>query len=268
MKNNKKKQRRKYLIIGAAAFIAIICIIAFFWLRQHDLFYVFSSPEAMRTYIDGFGAAGPLVFFILQFLQVVIAPIPGNITTVVGAMLFGFWKAFLISFAAIFLASLTCFGIGRLLGRSVVKRFCKQETIDKYLNTMAKEKEYVLYVFFFLPFLPDDLICIIAGMTAMSWGYFTLATIIGRPWGILVSAAVGTGALSFGFWQYFIIGILLIAFSYIAIRYGEKINEAIVAWAKKTTWQPRWKRKKKLAKAKAKAGVYQLSKYHLNKEER
>ncbi len=259
MKLAAKQQFKKYGRIAAIVLVALALLGGYFWLRQHDLFYIFSSQEALRDYMEGFGTTGPIAFFVLQVLQVVIAPIPGNITTVVGAMLFGFWKSFLISSAAMILASLACFGIGRLLGKSLIKRILKPATVDKYLNTMAKEKEYMIYIFFLVPFLPDDMICIIAGLTAMSWGYFSLATILCRPWGVLASAAVGTGALNFSIWGYVALGLLIIAISYITIKYGDKINDKTVHWAKSTSWLPHWRKNRK-RKNKSRRGTFLLNK--------
>ena len=43
------------------------------------------SLEALRAYIAGFAPYSHLLFFLVQFLSVVLAPIPSNITAAAGA---------------------------------------------------------------------------------------------------------------------------------------------------------------------------------------
>ena len=60
-----------------------------------------------------------LCFFLLQFLSVVLAPIPSNITAAAGGVLFGTWPSFFLTFAAVVAGSLLLFWLARVLGREV-----------------------------------------------------------------------------------------------------------------------------------------------------
>ena len=52
---------------------------------------VVGSAESLRGFVLGLGPWAPAVFFVIQVAQVALAPIPGSLTTVAGAMIFGFW---------------------------------------------------------------------------------------------------------------------------------------------------------------------------------
>jgi len=74
----------------------------------------------MQEYISGFGLAAPVIFMLIQIIQVIISPIPGNITTLAGGALFGFWEAFIISSIAITIGSTIAFLIAKVFGRRLV----------------------------------------------------------------------------------------------------------------------------------------------------
>ena len=47
------------------------------------------NPEALRAALQGWGALAPPVFIGLQVLQVVVSPIPGEVTGFLGGFVFG-----------------------------------------------------------------------------------------------------------------------------------------------------------------------------------
>ncbi len=58
-----------------------------------------------------------LCFFLIQFLSVILAPIPSNISALAGGVLFGTWVSFLLTFSAVTAGSLLVFSLARGLGR-------------------------------------------------------------------------------------------------------------------------------------------------------
>lgn len=78
------------------------------YLDDQGYLEVFKSTQALQDYVEGFGVWAPLAFILLQLIQVIVAPIPGNVTTLAGGALFGFLPAFLYS---------TLGGLPRLPGR-------------------------------------------------------------------------------------------------------------------------------------------------------
>ena len=85
----------------------------FLW--QTGFFAAATSLEGIRAYIEEFSPYSQAVFFSVQLASVILAPIPSNITAAAGALLFGMWPAFLLTWAAGALGSLVVFCLARAL---------------------------------------------------------------------------------------------------------------------------------------------------------
>ena len=144
----------KKQIIWSIVLIAIIAavVVLYYIGKNNGWFTLFESKEKIREYVASFGALAPLVFMLLQFIQVIISPIPGSVTTVAGGMLFGFWNAFWISVVAVFLGSLCAFMLGKLFGRPLVESIAGKKIVDKYMMTVSSRQKIVLILMFLLPF--------------------------------------------------------------------------------------------------------------------
>ncbi len=210
------------LIIAAAVVLYIIG-------KNNGWFAVFESRETMKAYISSFNGWAPVVYFGLQFMQVIISPIPGNLTTLMGGILFGFWQGFLISLIAVVLGSLCAFLLGKAFGRPLVERILGKNVVDKYFSTVSSRQLIVLILLFLLPVFPDDMLCLIAGITAMRFRTFALVMVLTRPWGLLVSALLGAGMISvtIPLWIWIVFGVACLALLFFAIKYAPQIEERV-----------------------------------------
>ena len=123
------KNRQKLLILAAA----LLLLAGGGWfLTSTGFFQAIGSPGTLRAYIDRFAPYSHLLFFLVQFLSVVLAPIPSNITAAAGGLLFGTWPAFLLTFSAVAAGSLLTFSLARALGRDFADRLVSQKLSEKY----------------------------------------------------------------------------------------------------------------------------------------
>ena len=207
MGRNGEKGNQTGRIWSAIILLAILAagVALFFIGRGRGWFSIFNSVDELREFIAGYGAWAPLVFFLLQVLQVILAPIPGSVTTLVGGLFFGFWKAMLISIAAVLVGSVILFLLAKHLGRPLVERLVGKERVDKYMKSMSSRQFWVLFMMFLMPFFPDDVLCLIAGLTAIRFPGFVIMVIVTRPWGLVFSALVGSGAITVPIWGWVII---------------------------------------------------------------
>jgi uncharacterized membrane protein YdjX (TVP38/TMEM64 family) len=188
---------------------------------------MFSSQEELQAWVDGFGAAAPVAFFAVQVIQVIVSPIPGSATTLVGAMLFGLWPAFLLSTAAVLTGSLLAFGLARAFGRPLVARLVGPAVTERYLGAMTSRARIALLLMFLLPFFPDDALSLVAGLTGLSWAFFAVAVACTRPWGLLFSSLVGSGLVSVPLWGWALIAAGTAAFAAAAIKWGPAIERRL-----------------------------------------
>ena len=108
------KSRQRILFLTAAG---LLIVGGGWFLYSTGFFQAASSQESLRAYMDDFAPYSHLCFFLLQFLSVVLAPIPSNITAAAGGVLFGTWPSFFLTFAAVVAGSLLLFWLARVLGR-------------------------------------------------------------------------------------------------------------------------------------------------------
>ena len=222
-KTNEK--RRKWRLVLTWTILAAAVVGIYFLLRETGLIEFFSSRERIRTWIEGYGIWAPLAFLILQVAQVIIAPIPGNVTTIVGGVLFGFWVSVSISLVAIFIGSMICFWLAKNYGRPLVIKLVKEETVDKYLHELSSRQRIALILIFLFPFFPDDTICLIAGLTPIKTREFMWLVILTRPWGTIGSSLLGASVISIPLWGWVVIGVATIGIFAVAMKYGPQIEE-------------------------------------------
>ena len=211
------------LIIASAA-------ILYFVGKNNGWFATFETKENVKEYVASFGAWAPIVFFFLQFIQVILSPIPGSITTLAGGLLFGFFYGFLISMTAIFIGSISAFLLGKKFGRPLVERIAGKETVEKYMQSVSSRQKIVLIMMFLLPFFPDDLLCLIAGLSAMRLPYFSFLVIITRPWGLLFAALLGSGMIHIPAWGWIALAVFAATVFIAAIRYAPLIEDRTKTW--------------------------------------
>ena len=111
--------KRRIALLTAAV---LLCLGGGFFLYHTGFFAAATSTEGLRSYIDRFAPYSHLCFFLVQFLSVVLAPIPSNITSVAGGVLFGTWPSFFLTYAAVISGSLLVFSLARGLGRDFAWR--------------------------------------------------------------------------------------------------------------------------------------------------
>lgn len=197
-------------------------------LWQTGFFAAATSLEGMRGYIEYFSPYSHAVYFLIQLLSVIIAPIPSNITALAGAVLFGTWTSFLLTAAAVIGGSMLVFWLARVLGRSFADKFVSQRVSDKYLEVIKRKRDIFLILVFLFPFFPDDLICILAGLTDVGYLRFFLIVTLTRPWGLLVACALGGSAISIPLWGMAVIGAVGLALFLVCLRYGDRWEQALL----------------------------------------
>ena len=216
--------KRRSWIISCILALAL-CGGGFYFLLSTGFFQAAASLEGLQEYIRNFTPYSHLCFFVLQLLSVIIAPIPSNISAAAGGVLFGTWPAFFMTIGAVFLGSAAVFLLARALGRSFADRFVSQRVSQRYLDVIQSKQDVFLVLAFLFPFFPDDLICILAGLTSISTPRFLVIMVLTRPWGLLVASAVGGAALDIPLWGMALLGLGGLAVFLAGMKYGDRVEE-------------------------------------------
>ena len=197
-------------------------------LWRSGLFAAFASLEAMQDYIGRFAPYSHLVYFLIQLLSVILAPIPSNVTALAGGLLFGTWPAFLLTWGAVVLGSVIVFAVARRLGRDFVERVVSRSVIGRYLDVIQRKQDTFLILAFLFPFFPDDVLCILAGLTTMPFRRFLLIALFTRPWGLLAASALGGSTLSLPLPVMLLLAAVGIGVFLVCMKYGDRWEEALM----------------------------------------
>ena len=154
-----------------------------------------SNMELIKNFILGTGFWGMGVYIGVQIIQVVFLPLPSIVINLVGVALYGPTLAFLLSSVGVFLGSIIAFGLGRIFGSKLVEWIVGKEKAIDYRNLLSNKGKYMLILMLLFPLFPDDILCMVAGLTTMSWKYFILVVLVTRPITIAVMCYMGTGEI-------------------------------------------------------------------------
>ena len=149
---------------------------------------VFKDINALRDLVGNSVILGPIIFMLLQILQVVIPIIPGGISSAAGVLIFGPYLGFVYNYVGISIGSVIIFLLGRRYGKPFILSMISDKTYDKYIgwldNQSRFEKLFALAIF--LPVAPDDALCLMAGLTNISVKKFTLIILLAKPLSIFL----------------------------------------------------------------------------------
>ena len=132
---------------------------------------IFNSAESLRDWVKAFGMTAPIVFIILQALEVGIPIIPGGVTLLAGVLIFGPWWGFWYNYIGIALGSIAVFAISHRYGKPLMYRLFSRESIEKYEHWTSDRGRFtkLFALAIFLPGAPDGLICYLAGTTSLTF---------------------------------------------------------------------------------------------------
>ncbi len=162
-------------IIGTVA-----TIIFLIWAFKVNLF---TDEAVMKHYLGLFGRSAPIIFVIIQLVQVVVPIIPGAITIPIGILVFGHVYGFVFNFTGIMIGSVINFYLAKVYGRPLVRSLVSEKQYQKYIGKI--EHNHTFNRFFtasmFFPVTPADLLCYLAGLSDMSFKYFFISLSAGKP---------------------------------------------------------------------------------------
>ncbi len=175
------KQKETLFKTCFSVFIFIVfCLVLLYILLDTGFFMVIRDEQSLQEYLATKGAWMPILYVVLQYLQVVILPIPSTVSTLAGVALFGPLQTLFYSLIGIMLGSFTAFFIGRKLGYKAVAWIVGKETLKKWQTKLKGKDNLLLTMMFVLPVFPDDVLCFVAGLSSMSTRYFAIMLTISR----------------------------------------------------------------------------------------
>lgn len=210
-----------------AFFVVMILLCALIWPYVHEIF----EPGGLDRVINDVRQAGPVGFLILlaiQFLQVVVAFIPGEVVQVAAGMIYGPWVGALIVLVGCVVSSAFVFLLVHKLGAPFVQAMVSEKHMAKFRTFENSGKlNIIVFVLFLIPGMPKDVFTYLVPLTHMPLRTFLLLSNIARIPGILVSTYAASGLVEGDIVQSLIIFLVAGAIAVVCILFYDKIMKAI-----------------------------------------
>ena len=178
--------------IGGFIVVGLVLGLIIYILYAYGLIDYFTDQNRLLQFISDHEAYAVLIFIGLQMVQVIAAPIPGEVTGVVGGYFFGTFRGTIYSTIGLTLGSWTAFMLARLAGRPMVEMLVKPETIKRYDYVMKHKGMFLAFLMFLIPGFPKDYLCYLLGLGHMGQREFLIVSTVGRLLGTMLLTMGGT----------------------------------------------------------------------------
>lgn len=149
---------------------------------------IFTNQDKMNRFLENSGMFAPLLFVLIQAVQVVLPILPGAVGCLYGVIFWGAVKGFFYNYIGICLGSFLAFLIARHWGKKLVIAMTGGKFYEKYGHYLLTEKRFEIFfaIMIFLPVAPDDFLCYLAGISHISIKKFIAIILLGKPLAILM----------------------------------------------------------------------------------
>jgi len=235
------KQKVIHAIVRTSiVIVALVCIFlsVYIPLKSNGYLDNVSSVSSFVDLIQSFGVLSYYIFWIMEFTQVFLGPVPSTIMTAAGAIIFGPIFAYFLCITACMSAAVVDFFLGRWIGRKLIVWITSEESLNR-IEIRLKSSKYTYFLMMLFPFFPHDILCYVAGTTKISFNYFFVTNIITRSIELMLICLFGSGQIipytGWGIPIWILLICLIIYSIYLSLKHEEQINDFMEKVAKKIT---------------------------------
>jgi uncharacterized membrane protein YdjX (TVP38/TMEM64 family) len=215
-------KRRAYMVLLCLAFLPLVWLLPA--VVRNPLWSSLQDPQELGEWLSQWSGYVPLAVVLSQALQVLVAPIPGNVVSFASGYLLGVGRGTFYSSVGTAIGSLLAFALARAFGRPLAELWVPADTLAR-LDAGANRRGLFFFALVFLvPFVPDDLACLAAGLTSIPIPALMLAVLLCRPPGIFVSAWVGATATQMNAQQWAAVVVFSVLVAALFLRHGERLQ--------------------------------------------
>jgi uncharacterized membrane protein YdjX (TVP38/TMEM64 family) len=221
-----------YFILGIIlAAIIVPCVL--FWPDIIRILGTEAGRQDFQKWIASFGIWAPVVFIGVQFLQVVVFVIPGEVPQVAGGYLFGIVPGLIYSLIGIGLGSAFAFMVSRKLGLAFVTRLFGQTQVAKFERFISSNKAMVaFFLLFVIPGIPKDILCYVAGLSFLPLRLFLAISLVGRLPALIGSVVIGQAAANQNWVMLAAIAIIASVLFALGLVFRKQIHDKIESMVK------------------------------------
>lgn len=214
----------KLKFIGLLVFLVVIIGIGVALLPYFEHLTSEEGRQYLVQVIKDAGVWGVGVCLLLQFIQIVVAFIPGEVTQLAIGAIYGPLFGTLITLGGALVSSIFVFYLVRKLGAPFVQGMIGSKD-SKILNFFKKDSRLnvLTFILFLIPGLPKDVFTYLFPLTEIRPINFFVLSTLGRIPGIAASAFIGSSAMQGDYTQAIIVGIIAGGLGLLGIIFNKQI---------------------------------------------
>lgn len=171
-------------------FLLLLIILSIYLFIHFDIYLFFKDRSKLVNFIKSY-PHDELIFILLQILQVVAAPIPGELSGLIGGYLYGPLWGTIYSTIGLTIGSWLAFLLARFFGMELLEKVVKKEVFEKFDHFMEHKGLLVSFLLFLIPGFPKDYLCYIMGVSRIPALTFIIISTIGRFFGTMLLSITG-----------------------------------------------------------------------------
>jgi len=212
-------------------FVLIAFLVIVFVLYKTGAFHFFLNRNELISFLNSLGPLSWIGFVVLQAIQVVAAPVPGEVTGFLGGYLYGGFLGIILSTIGLTLGSWLAFIFSKTFGRPFVGKFVQKKTIDRYDYLLKHRKAAVLvFILFLMPGFPKDYLCYILGLGPMATGEFLIISTAGRFMGTVMLTLGGIFVRNQQYYRFSMLIGVAIVIVLLSMAYRDKLETIFRRW--------------------------------------
>lgn len=201
-----------------------------FLIYHTGLARLFFRQRAALEFIHSLGGWGFAAFIFLQALQVVVAPLPGEVSGVLGGYLYGTWLGVILSTVGLTLGSYVAFSLSRAFGRPFVERFVDKKSMERFDFLLHHKGAFLVFLVFLIPGFPKDLFTYILGLGHLTTLEFLAIATPGRLLGTILLTLGGSFLRHHQYGRFFTVAGLALALVFLSILFRDRMERAFREW--------------------------------------
>lgn len=187
----------------------------------------FLSKRRMISFLDSLGPWSFLGFVVLQAMQVVVAPIPGDVTGFLGGYAYGAVLGTILSTIGLTIGSYAAFALSRAFGRPFVEKFVDKRTLKRFDYLLHHKGAFLTFLLFLIPGFPKDYLCYILGLGDLTATEFLLIGSTGRLFGTIVLTLGGSYIRLHQYFRFCVLLGVALLIIMLALAYKDKIENLL-----------------------------------------
>jgi uncharacterized membrane protein YdjX (TVP38/TMEM64 family) len=205
-----------FLILGGLSFL----------LYKFDFVDLFVCKRKMLQYLNSLGAWRAAGFVSLQAIQVIIAPIPGEVTGILGGYLFGLTNGLVLSTIGLTIGSYIAFLLARIFGKPLAEKIVPQSIMQRFHYLIQSKGLFLVFLLFFIPGIPKDYFCYIFGLSAIPTLEYLVLSTAGRLFGTILLTLEGSSLKGEQYWMFWTLAAVGVTSGMLAVIFRRTLEKA------------------------------------------